>query len=193
MINVWAPKQKGFTIVELLIVIVVIAILAAITVVAYNGITRRANNAAIVSAVSQTHKNILAHIAQEGTYPYTSNGNACVTVDSGCVLDGGSVIASNTTFNTNMAKIATPPRSVPNVGSLANGIMYSYSAGRTHNGDVQPALLFYFLNGTSQDCGMAGVMNHWTTSTTPANPYTSANASATGKTLCYITIPGPSA
>lgn len=35
-------KQTGFTIVELLIVIVVIAILAAITIVAYNGIQERA-------------------------------------------------------------------------------------------------------------------------------------------------------
>lgn len=36
-------KQTGFTIVELLIVIVVIGILAAITVVAYNGVQERAN------------------------------------------------------------------------------------------------------------------------------------------------------
>lgn len=35
-------KQTGFTIVELLIVIVVIGILAAITVVAYNGVQERA-------------------------------------------------------------------------------------------------------------------------------------------------------
>ena len=37
--------DRGFTIVELLIVIVVIAILAAITIVAYNGVTSRANAA----------------------------------------------------------------------------------------------------------------------------------------------------
>jgi prepilin-type N-terminal cleavage/methylation domain-containing protein len=37
-------RQAGFTIVELLIVIVVIAILAAITIVAYNGIQNRAIN-----------------------------------------------------------------------------------------------------------------------------------------------------
>ena len=36
-------SQSGFTIVELLIVIVVIGILAAITIVAYSGITARAN------------------------------------------------------------------------------------------------------------------------------------------------------
>jgi len=39
----WAKnKQSGFTIVELLIVVVVIAILAAITIISYNGIQERA-------------------------------------------------------------------------------------------------------------------------------------------------------
>jgi prepilin-type N-terminal cleavage/methylation domain-containing protein len=39
------PKHNGFTIVELLIVIVVIGILAAITIVSYNGVQTRAANA----------------------------------------------------------------------------------------------------------------------------------------------------
>jgi len=48
------PSQltKGFTIVELLIVVVVIAILAAITIVSYNGITNRANNSVVLGSVS---------------------------------------------------------------------------------------------------------------------------------------------
>ena len=49
----WARKQKGFTIVELLIVIVVIAILATITIVAYNGVSQRAKESATQNAVSQ--------------------------------------------------------------------------------------------------------------------------------------------
>lgn len=53
----WA-KQKGFTIVELLIVVVVIAILAAITIVAYNGIQNRSKQSATQSAVSQASKKI---------------------------------------------------------------------------------------------------------------------------------------
>ena len=42
----------GFTIVELLIVVVVIAILAAITIVAYNGITQRANASTTQDAIT---------------------------------------------------------------------------------------------------------------------------------------------
>ena len=41
------PAHRGFTIVELLIVIVVIGILAAITIVAYNGIQQRARTATV--------------------------------------------------------------------------------------------------------------------------------------------------
>lgn len=50
----WAKKQKpGFTIVELLIVVVVIAILAAITIVSFNGITERARVSSAKSFASQ--------------------------------------------------------------------------------------------------------------------------------------------
>lgn len=45
--------RQGFTIVELLIVIVVIAILAAITVVAYGGIQRRAKDNARYAELSR--------------------------------------------------------------------------------------------------------------------------------------------
>ena len=57
--NTWA-KQKGFTIVELLIVIVVIAILAAITIVAYNGIQTRARNSKISSDIAMLQRAIQA-------------------------------------------------------------------------------------------------------------------------------------
>lgn len=53
----WAKqKQSGFTIVELLIVVVVIAILAVISLVAYNGITERARASNAASYATQLKK-----------------------------------------------------------------------------------------------------------------------------------------
>lgn len=61
--------QKGFTIVELLIVIVVIGILAAITVVAFNGVRNRADGASALSAANTVDKKVEAYNAELGRYP----------------------------------------------------------------------------------------------------------------------------
>lgn len=50
--------SRGFTIVELLIVIVVIAILATITVVAYNGVRSKANDSVARSEIQQAAKSL---------------------------------------------------------------------------------------------------------------------------------------
>ncbi len=51
-----AKHNEGFTIVELLIVVVVIAILAAIAIVSYNGITKQAKDSARASTLAQWKK-----------------------------------------------------------------------------------------------------------------------------------------
>lgn len=52
----YIAKRNGFTIVELLIVIVIIAILAAITIVAFNGVQARARDAQRTSDLSTIAK-----------------------------------------------------------------------------------------------------------------------------------------
>lgn len=71
----WYRKRQGFTIVELLIVIVVIAILAAITTVAYTGVTNRAEDTKTTAAVSEWIKKLIAYATEVGDYPYAGDPN----------------------------------------------------------------------------------------------------------------------
>lgn len=70
-------KSSGFTIVELLIVVVVIAILAAITIVSYNGITARANDSAVKTGLSSTIKK-LGVKESTGTYGECYTGSQAI-------------------------------------------------------------------------------------------------------------------
>ncbi len=70
------PRKKyisGFTIVELLIVIVTIGILAAITIVAYNGVQQKARISAVTSALNQSAKKLALYRVDNDTYPSTGN------------------------------------------------------------------------------------------------------------------------
>lgn len=69
----WAPqKSTGFTVVELLIVVVVIAILAAITIVSYNGISQRANESSLKNELATAVKKIETLKINSGTSTYPS-------------------------------------------------------------------------------------------------------------------------
>lgn len=71
----WAKHRKtsGFTIVELLIVIVVIGVLAAIVIVAYTGVTNSAKDAERKSELNSIKKALARYAAEGGTYPICTN------------------------------------------------------------------------------------------------------------------------
>src|SRR5882762_1814089 len=68
-------KQQGFTIVELLIVIVVIGILAGLVITTFTGIQQRARNTERQTDIKAIHGQVEAYYAQNGRYPTLTNLN----------------------------------------------------------------------------------------------------------------------
>jgi prepilin-type N-terminal cleavage/methylation domain-containing protein len=101
----WAKTQKGFTIVELLIVIVVIAILAAITIVAYNGIQDRAKASAAQSAAAQAAKKVALYAVEHNDqYPTLEQlSEAGITDMGGLQYSGGGAIFCITATKQNVS------------------------------------------------------------------------------------------
>ena len=91
-------KAQGFTIVELLIVVVVIAILAAITIVSYNGITARANSSAAQSMASSVIKKSELYNTDDSTSGYPSTIGALNNSSKPFNLTG---VSSGTPSSTN--------------------------------------------------------------------------------------------
>lgn len=134
-------NRSGFTIVELLIVIVVIAILAAISLVAYNGITNRAKDSAALSNAQQVGKKITVHSLTNGdtlpadlatigitnsgdtTYQYTLNTNS--TPDTFCVTATSNGISAHSAGTNTSVNAPTAGPCTGHAGTspttLANG------------------------------------------------------------------------
>jgi prepilin-type N-terminal cleavage/methylation domain-containing protein len=151
------PTTKGFTIVELLIVIVVIGILAAITIVAYNGVTARANNSQQLTALTNYVKIISSYAVLNNGFPSGSNTYMCLGAPSGTPNCGSTNTGVNAcgygaapTDSVINTKLQTVSGSLPFYGSLtatcanstARGIIYYY-ASSTY------ATLIFWVNDTS--------------------------------------------
>lgn len=68
-------QQSGFTIVELLIVIVVIGILAGLVITTFTGIQQKARDTERQTDIKAIHGQVEAYYAQNGKYPTLSNMN----------------------------------------------------------------------------------------------------------------------
>lgn len=69
-------RESGFTIVELLIVIVVIGILAALVITTYSGIQAKARNSKRQTDVQSVQTQLEAYFAQQGHYPSLTDMNS---------------------------------------------------------------------------------------------------------------------
>ena len=112
--------SSAFTIVELLIVIVVIGILAAIITVAFNGVTRNAAVAALQADLKQAATTLELHKIDNSTYPTSEEAAlALISASAGATFQYSYVAASyrnrdKTTVSCAVSKVT--------IGIIAPGI-----------------------------------------------------------------------
>lgn len=188
--------KNGFTIVELLIVIVVIGILAALSYVTYSGFQTKARNSTKVSIIQQTMKLIHLYKAENGNYPLSSAmGDFCLTTDNLCTNYAGTPHAASNSVLMDALKAYGTPASQSGDQITAGsryGITYSYTPTRTLESQTNPLLLMFFLEGTNQMCaGLVTGMISVADSVNPENfaPANRSSGNAGGKTRCYMMFP----
>ncbi|HEY0965041.1 MAG TPA: prepilin-type N-terminal cleavage/methylation domain-containing protein [Candidatus Saccharimonadales bacterium] len=160
-----SDRKLGFTIVELLVVIVVIAILAAVSIFAYNGVQTRAENAKTLAAIDQYAKALRIYKTNTGDYPLAGGGfqYGCIAESGSCGMVGGTAgtdcagVANssvNTTLNT---AIKTVVANIPAVSeqtlqcqnkSVKGALYVMY--GNFYGPDIRNGYIIYYLKGNQQ-------------------------------------------
>lgn len=181
--------MHGFTIVEILIVIVVIGLLATITFVTYKGVKEKAYNAKVIAGVRQYADAIKSYKAINRVYPKTQTeidgsyiamtclgknypGNTCGKIT-------GTQIYTDSTFYTQIGTILKGTDSVVNeqtytVGSESFvGAVYGIDtvggaqANAYKGSDGRGRVIEYALLGANANCGIQGAWSY-NLSTNPA-------------------------
>ncbi len=156
-------KDSGFTIVELLVVIVVIGILAAITIVSYTGVTNRAKGAQAKSNAASVITVAEAVNADNGVYPVTygefSSLPSVTKLPSGITTGFATVPTATTGQNTfQLYTLTTNPETGGKVvfWDYEKGNLCTSTAGNA-NGVTVDTCLYYGAANITSNSGTTGL------------------------------------
>lgn len=160
-------NPHGFTIVELLVVIVVIAILAAITLVSYNGIRNRAYNTSTITSVKQWTDFLASSLVLNGPVEVTMENEddfaICLGVpsqypdESDDLEEGRCGYSAYVTpdlagYLDDIGTIGVSSRVIDDGDYPVRGLQYyMYYPNETSH-------IWYVLAGDDQDCGLASTV-----------------------------------
>jgi prepilin-type N-terminal cleavage/methylation domain-containing protein len=161
-------NKGGFTIVELLVVIVVIGILAAITIVSYSGITARANAAAGKNEAGAAISKIIAYNT-ETTYNEPSSWGSLTGAPLTSTYNANSLNFTTTSGNKDMT--------VFRQAGIANDAVDFFACGTTGSATAVGS-----YGGTNPMTVFSGVqMGYWDyTLSTPTENYTTVHGTVSG-------------
>ena len=133
-------KQKGFTIVELLIVIVVIGILAALVITTFSGIQKKARDTDRQTDVKGVHGQVEAYFAQTGKYPTLANLQSDTWVEAN--LKG-----------LDLDSLVDPKASANSISGTAGANQYGYVVTPTGCDNSNTDCVGYTLTATLENGG----------------------------------------
>lgn len=172
-------KNKAFTVVELIVVIVVLGILATLTVVYYQGTREAAYNSQITSGVRAYYDAIKSYKLAKGAYPSTQREEDGHTIAMTCLGKGyeggtcgtvtGVQVYEDALFNSQMKsflKTTTDPISdadLPVPGESFVGAAYGIDE-TPHSSTDYGRVIEYAVYGNNADCGIADAVEYSTSS-----------------------------
>lgn len=155
MNSIDSKYKAGFTIVELLIVIVVIAILAAISIVAYSGIQQRGRDSQRKSDIATIVKSLEMYYIDNGKYPPGSctSGASCTIGSSwSTTADDSWPNLATHLVPKYISSLPADPVSKPGASPLLSTGNYNYAYFSDRNGTYcgpagQTYILVYNMEG----------------------------------------------
>jgi prepilin-type N-terminal cleavage/methylation domain-containing protein len=183
--------KGGFTIVELMIVIVVIGILAGITVVSYNGTQVKARAVDQIS-VAKTYLDMFdMYLTYNHSYPATNGSQRiCLGINVTSCTTATASWTRDSTLETNL-KTVSPNLPVANSAvPIGNSPKMAYVpiSDVTLDGVITPFIIYTVE--APNTCGLKVVSGTWPnySSSPPAQGYTSSNGNLR---VCNVAMPLP--
>ncbi len=147
-------QKNGFTMVEFMIAIVVIAIIATISIVSYSGLRARSENAKTIQGVKAYANALDSYAVFNRSYPVTTvfpclgSASTCSRVVGATNCFGAGGASSNSTFNAAVSTIVSVLPEVSNQQISCGGNLYSGAYyNKNDTGAGKTAQLVYYLKG----------------------------------------------